>query len=95
MMPMVSGLTFMLSDILGVWQVSVSYDGDHIRGSPFNIHVYDPNSVEGVRTGGWNCRVRSGIQWWVTLVVTKSLEILKFIQVSKNYTQASSTRAII
>ena len=46
MMPMVSGLTFMLSDILGVWQVSVSYDGDHIRGSPFNIHVYDPNSVK-------------------------------------------------
>uniref|UniRef100_A0A8W8ISL4 Calponin-homology (CH) domain-containing protein n=1 Tax=Magallana gigas TaxID=29159 RepID=A0A8W8ISL4_MAGGI len=30
---------------VGVWQVSVQYEGDHISGSPFNIKVFDPNAV--------------------------------------------------
>ncbi|XP_056004558.1 filamin-A-like isoform X3 [Ostrea edulis] len=30
---------------VGVWQVSVHYEGDHISGSPFNIKVFDPNAV--------------------------------------------------
>ncbi|XP_062567858.1 filamin-A-like isoform X3 [Saccostrea cucullata] len=30
---------------VGVWQISVHYEGDHINGSPFNIKVFDPNAV--------------------------------------------------
>ncbi|XP_061194598.1 filamin-A-like isoform X4 [Saccostrea echinata] len=30
---------------VGVWKVSVHYEGDHISGSPFNIKVFDPNAV--------------------------------------------------
>ncbi|XP_078312685.1 filamin-C-like isoform X3 [Crassostrea virginica] len=30
---------------VGVWQVSVHYEGEHISGSPFNIKVFDPNAV--------------------------------------------------
>ncbi|KAJ8309855.1 hypothetical protein KUTeg_011720 [Tegillarca granosa] len=31
---------------VGVWQISVLYDGDHINGSPFQVHVYDPTNVK-------------------------------------------------
>ncbi|KAK3094677.1 hypothetical protein FSP39_004809 [Pinctada imbricata] len=31
---------------VGVWQINVNYDGEHIGGSPFQIHVYDPAAVK-------------------------------------------------
>lgn len=31
---------------VGVWQISVLYDGDHINGSPFQVHVYDATNVK-------------------------------------------------
>ncbi|KAL3990483.1 Filamin/ABP280 repeat family protein [Acanthocheilonema viteae] len=31
---------------VGKWQISILYDGDHIRGSPFSCKVYDANLVQ-------------------------------------------------
>ena len=30
----------------GEWAIGVTYDGEHIQGSPFVCHVYDPNAVK-------------------------------------------------
>lgn len=33
------------TSVLGVWNLSVLYDGEHISGSPYDVVVYDPASV--------------------------------------------------
>lgn len=30
---------------VGTWEISVLYDGDHISGSPYHVHVFDPLAV--------------------------------------------------
>uniref|UniRef100_A0A914CM07 Filamin n=1 Tax=Acrobeloides nanus TaxID=290746 RepID=A0A914CM07_9BILA len=30
---------------VGEWRIGIFYENDHIRGSPFSCHVYDPNLV--------------------------------------------------
>ncbi len=32
--------------VIGEWQISILYDGEHIRGSPFSCFVYDANLVQ-------------------------------------------------
>ncbi|ROT72280.1 hypothetical protein C7M84_009352 [Penaeus vannamei] len=36
-------------DEAGEWSIAVTYDEEHIQGSPFTCHVYDPHSL---KTGG-------------------------------------------
>ena len=32
-------------DEVGEWKIHVTYEGQHIQGSPFNCFVYDPHAV--------------------------------------------------
>ena len=32
-------------DEAGEWSIAVRYDEEHIQGSPFTCHVYDPNAI--------------------------------------------------
>lgn len=32
-------------DEAGQWSIAVRYDEEHIQGSPFTCHVYDPNAI--------------------------------------------------
>ena len=33
-------------DEAGEWSIGVTYDDEHIQGSPFTCHVYDPNALK-------------------------------------------------
>ena len=33
-------------DEAGEWSIAVTYDEEHIQGSPFTCHVYDPNAIK-------------------------------------------------
>nr|XP_045601850.1 filamin-A-like isoform X1 [Procambarus clarkii] len=44
-------------DEAGQWSIAVCYDDEHIQGSPFTCHVYDPNGLrlDGLEKGpGWS-----------------------------------------
>lgn len=32
-------------DEAGEWKISVTYDGEHIQGSPFTCFVFDPHAI--------------------------------------------------
>ena len=33
-------------DEAGEWSIAVTYEEQHIQGSPFHCHVYDPNAIQ-------------------------------------------------
>ena len=33
-------------DEAGEWSIAVTYEDQHIQGSPFHCHVYDPNAIQ-------------------------------------------------
>lgn len=33
-------------DEAGEWSIAVTYDEEHIQGSPFTCHVYDPHALK-------------------------------------------------
>ena len=45
-------------DEVGEWKIHVTYEGQHIQGSPFNCFVYDPHAV---RVGG---AATGCVRWW-------------------------------
>ena len=34
-----------VTDFLGEWTISIFHEGEHIKGSPFNVRVYDAAQV--------------------------------------------------
>lgn len=66
-------------DEAGEWSIAVRYDEEHIQGSPFTCHVYDPNAIR--------------VTDWLTLFSWVSFSPLLYIGfptkiLSKTYSQS-------